>query len=124
MNQGPIQEFRVGGIKAAVWENENDKGKYFTVTFVRSYRDSHGDWRETNILMPDHLPRLALVINKAYDFIMMSPRLRPGPSNDNHANDNAPPQEETAQVQEEIPDQNAEGSFSQKIEKRGNGRKR
>ena len=42
----PIQEFRLGRIKAAVWENETQLGVRYSVTFTRLYK-AEGDpsWR-------------------------------------------------------------------------------
>ena len=35
----PVKTFRLGRIKAAVWENEADQKKIFNVTFARTYMD-------------------------------------------------------------------------------------
>ena len=35
----PVKTFRLGRIKAAVWENEADRKKFFNVTFARTYMD-------------------------------------------------------------------------------------
>ncbi|RYD75640.1 MAG: hypothetical protein EOP84_17975, partial [Verrucomicrobiaceae bacterium] len=86
MSDKPVQEFRAsGGIKATVWRNHSDRGEFFTSTFTRSYRDGNDEWKETTVFMPDQLPKLALVIGKAYEFIQMG-RGRSTPANDNHVN--------------------------------------
>ena len=33
----PVQTFRLGRIKVAVWENEADQKKFYNVTFARTY---------------------------------------------------------------------------------------
>src|SRR5690606_340692 len=37
--QTPVETFRLGRIKAAVWENEADSKKFYNVTFARTYKD-------------------------------------------------------------------------------------
>ena len=104
MTERPVQEYRAGGVKAAIWENEGERGKFFTTTFTRSYRDdTTGEWKETGVFMPDQLPKLNLVIGKAYEFIQLG-RGKNTPANDNHANDNAPPPEEEEAPGNEAPE--------------------
>ncbi len=48
---GPAFTKRVGNIKASVFRNESEAGRtYFNVAVVRRYRDSEGDWKDTNVL--------------------------------------------------------------------------
>jgi hypothetical protein len=43
----PIEEVRIGSIKAAIWRNEGDNGPRFNVTFQRLYRTEDGKWQST-----------------------------------------------------------------------------
>lgn len=71
----PIKKFRAGNITAAIWENTSQKdGKtstFNTVTFQRSYVDKKDDqWKNTEQMRRNDLPKLALVINKCYEYIV------------------------------------------------------
>ena len=62
-NTKPVDEVRIGAVKAAIWRNESDNGARFNVTFSRSYRDSEGEWKTTHSFRRDDL----LVVAKAAD---------------------------------------------------------
>ncbi len=73
----PEKKFYVGGISATVWKNESlnsngDKVSFRTVGFEKSYKDKEGNWKTTNILRVSDLPKAALVLNKAYEFINLN----------------------------------------------------
>jgi hypothetical protein len=65
----PVKTFRLGRIKAAVWENEADLKKYFNVTFSRTYRDEAGIYHDTDSFGRDDLPLVAKVADQAHSFI-------------------------------------------------------
>ena len=70
MSNAPFETKRAGAIKAAIWENQNEKGQtYHTVVLSRTYRDGQGDWKETNQLFTEHLPLARVVSDQAYAFI-------------------------------------------------------
>jgi hypothetical protein len=58
----PVKTFRLGRIKAAVWENENEQ-KFYSVTFARTYV---GD---TDSFGRDDLPLVAKLADQAHTFI-------------------------------------------------------
>ncbi len=73
MNDTPVKEIRFGPgndyIKAAVWENQTQKGQtYHSVKLSRHYRDDKG-WNETQTLYAHHLPLAQLASGKAFEFI-------------------------------------------------------
>ena len=43
----PVKEFRMGQIKAAVWENEFDGKKGYSVSLNKSYKAKNGEWKDT-----------------------------------------------------------------------------
>lgn len=48
---GPTFQKKVGNVKASVFRNESDAGRvYYNLAVVRRYRDSEGEWRDTNVL--------------------------------------------------------------------------
>ena len=52
----PVKTFRLGRIKAAVWENEADQKKFFNVTFARTYVDDARNFHDTDSFGRDDLP--------------------------------------------------------------------
>jgi len=68
----PEKKFRAGAVTATVWKNHTEEGKeYSTVSFERSYKDKNEQWQTTNSLRVNDLPRAAMVLNKAYEFLAM-----------------------------------------------------
>jgi len=71
----PEKKFRAGPISATVWKNQTEKdGKiveYRTVSFERNYQDKQGEWNTTSSLRVVDLPRAALVLQKAYEYITL-----------------------------------------------------
>jgi len=72
----PEKKFSTGGLTATVWENQgkNKEGldvSYRTVSFQRRYMDKNGDWQSTNTLRVNDLPKASLVLQKAYEYLVM-----------------------------------------------------
>jgi hypothetical protein len=68
--QKPVQSFRLGSVKAAVWANKTDEGKtFFNVTFARGYKDEKGEWHDSDSFGRDDLPLLAKVADQAHTWI-------------------------------------------------------
>jgi hypothetical protein len=75
----PEKAFRIGAISATVWRNtirkkDGSEAEVRSITFKRSYQDKDGAWKDSNSLRTMDLPKAALVLNKAYEYIMMSGR--------------------------------------------------
>lgn len=73
----PEKKFSIGGVSATVWKNEkvNQEGQpisFKTISFEKNYKDKQGEWKGTNNLRINDLPKAALVLNKAYEYITMS----------------------------------------------------
>lgn len=66
----PIQEFRLGRIKAAVWENETQLGTRHSVTITRLFKvDGEKSWRTSSAFNRDDLPLVAKVADLAHTYI-------------------------------------------------------
>ncbi len=65
----PVKTFRLGRIKAAVWENETDQKKFFNVTFARTYMDEARNFHDTDSYGRDDLPLVAKLADQAHTFI-------------------------------------------------------
>lgn len=64
----PVQEIRIGRIKATVWPNETQNGRRYNTTFARLYR-VEDQWRETQSFGGDDLPLLAKVADQVHSWI-------------------------------------------------------
>jgi len=65
----PVKTYRLGRIKAAVWENEADNKKFFNVTFARTYVDDAKQYHDTDSFGRDDLPLVAKLADRAHTFI-------------------------------------------------------
>ncbi len=65
----PVKTFRLGRIKATVWENEADQKKFFNVTFARTYMDEARNYHDTDSYGRDDLPLVAKLSDQAHTFI-------------------------------------------------------
>lgn len=65
----PIQTFRLGRIKAAVWENEADRKKFYNVTFARTYMGEDKQLHDADSFGRDDLPLVAKLADRAHTFI-------------------------------------------------------
>jgi len=67
----PVHEVRLGRIKAAIWENETEKGTRHNVTLSRIYKDGE-EWKDSNSFGRDDLPLIAKVADQAHDWIFQN----------------------------------------------------
>ena len=67
-NQPPADTVMLGPIRAAIWENQTEKGgRYYSVTTERRYFDSEsGSWKSTTSYNRDDLLPLGKVVEMAY----------------------------------------------------------
>ena len=73
----PEKKFRAGVVSATIWQNKGVGGDgksitYRTVSFQRSYKDRNGTWQNANSLRINDLPRASVVLQKAYEYIIMN----------------------------------------------------
>ena len=73
----PEKKFSTGAVRATIWKNTGKSKKtgedveYRTISIDRSYKDKNDEWQSTNSLRVNDLPKAALVLNKAYEFIVL-----------------------------------------------------
>ncbi len=75
----PVREFRAGGVRAAIWRNEQRGGEAprvsHSIRIEKSYRDPRTqNWIQTDCFFASDLPKLRLVVEKAYEFIVLNER--------------------------------------------------
>ena len=64
----PVHEIRLGRIRAAIWENENERGTMHRVSVSKSYRAGE-EWKETSSFFRDDLPFVAKAIDLCHTWI-------------------------------------------------------
>jgi hypothetical protein len=70
----PEKKFRAGAISATVWRNKTKEGdgEYNTVVLERCYKDKEDNWQTTNSLRTNDLPKAVVVLQKAYEKIILN----------------------------------------------------
>ena len=73
-NNKPVKQFRAGGnIVASVWRNEVSQNgrtrERHSVQIQKRFRKEGGEYQDTNVFFQNDLPKLLLVIQKAYEYI-------------------------------------------------------
>jgi len=71
----PEKKIRAGAISATIWKNSGKKADgaesiFSTISIERSYVDKAGAWKTTNSFRLGDLPKLALVAQKAYEYVL------------------------------------------------------
>jgi len=72
----PEKKFRAGAISATVWRNkgQNKQGEavsYNSISLERYYKDKNGEWQNTSSMRTNDLPRAAVVLQKAFEFLVV-----------------------------------------------------
>ena len=70
----PEKRFRAGAVSATVWRNKTKEGngEYHTVAIERCYKDKDDNWQTTNSMRTNDLPKANVVLQKAYEFIVLN----------------------------------------------------
>ncbi|MFC1766792.1 hypothetical protein ACFL6U_32550 [Planctomycetota bacterium] len=70
----PCKKFTCGPINAAIWENDrtvnNEIIKTHSISIAKTYKDG-GEWKNTNYLNPEDLPKVALVAQEVYRYLKL-----------------------------------------------------
>lgn len=72
----PEKKFSTGVISATIWNNEatlknGQPANFKTISLQRRYKDKDDKWQSTSQLRLNDLPKAALVINKAYEYLVL-----------------------------------------------------
>lgn len=74
----PEKKFRAGAISATVWRNtitkkDGSPADIMTVSFDRRYKDKETEeWKSTKSLRSSDLPKAVVVLNKAYEYLVLN----------------------------------------------------
>ena len=78
---GPEKKIRAGALSATIWRNEGKKegqvSTYYTVSIERSFKDKAGEWKHTASLRQDDLPKVTLLLQEAYRWLLLEARGSP-----------------------------------------------
>lgn len=75
--QLPEKKFSAGAINATIWKNNGTSKRtgltveYNTIKLERSYKAKEGGWQSTSSLRLNDLPKAALLLNKAYEHLVL-----------------------------------------------------
>ncbi len=72
----PIKEFRAGTVVASIWVSKTAvngrSSAQHSIRVQKRYRDDRsGQWKTTTYFRPDELPKLSLVVSRAYEFLTL-----------------------------------------------------
>jgi hypothetical protein len=65
----PVHKIRDGAIDLAIWQNDSDKGPWFSVTARRSYKKDD-EWKDADSYGQDDLLVLAKLLDLAHTWIL------------------------------------------------------
>lgn len=75
MTNTPEKKFRAGVVSATVWLNEGqskegNSTQWRSISLQRGYKDNNEQWQNTNSFRINDLPRAALVLQQAYEYLV------------------------------------------------------
>ena len=69
----PVRKFKAGAIFVSIWSNKSQNdGEYKTISLERRYTDKEGNWKSTNSFRINDLPKVQMVMQKAYEFLVLN----------------------------------------------------
>lgn len=76
MPEQPEKKFSTGSVSATIWQNKGksktgEEVSFRTVSFQRRYKDKNDEWKTTNTLRTNDLPKASLVLQKAYEYLVL-----------------------------------------------------
>ncbi len=66
-NKKPIKNYKAGTLTLSLWENKLEENKIISFSIQRSYKDKEDNWQHTSNLRTQDIPKLQLLLNKAYE---------------------------------------------------------
>ena len=73
----PEKKFRAGAISATGWLNkgqraDGEEAEYRTICLDRRYADKNGVWQSTNSFRVSDLPKAQVVMQKAFEYLVLN----------------------------------------------------
>jgi len=80
-NNKPIKSLRAGKIEASIWRNEIDKDgrtiPQYSIRIKKRFRKDDGSYNDTNYYFPEELPKLAVLVQKAFEYVVLTEKTDP-----------------------------------------------
>lgn len=70
-NKSPVIKFNAGSVSVAVWENEGKEGKPFSSVSIQKNYKVGEEWKSTNSLNVNEIPKAILALQKAYEHLAL-----------------------------------------------------
>ena len=72
----PEKKFSTGAISATVWKNQltnkqNEPFEFRTIQLDRRYQDKEGNWKSTNSMRVNDIPKAVLVLQKTFEYVVL-----------------------------------------------------
>lgn len=72
----PERKFSAGALQVTIWRNTKSAAdgktqEYKTFSFTRRYQDTTGQWKSTNSLRINDLPKAVTLLSKAYEYAVL-----------------------------------------------------
>ncbi len=69
----PLKKFNSGPVQVSVWENESKKGEgsFHNVSIDKRYKDKNDEWKSTNSLNVNEIPKAVLALQEAYRYLAL-----------------------------------------------------
>lgn len=68
MSNPPVHKIKLGSVQISAWKNTGQNGDFYTFTFQRSYKDKNGEWKNTEQMRTNDLPKMSLLSTKMYEY--------------------------------------------------------
>jgi len=68
-NRKPVQQYRDGSIRAAIWSNASEKGTFYSVTITRTFKEGE-KYKDSASFSGTELLRVSRIAALAYDYIL------------------------------------------------------
>ena len=73
----PEKKFSTGAVSATIWKNQviskktGEQVEFRTIQLDRRYKDKEDNWKSTNSFRINDLPKVSLVVQKAYEYLVL-----------------------------------------------------
>jgi hypothetical protein len=72
----PVKNFKAGACQASIWRQEaQNNGQTvvrYSVKLQKQFKNDKGDWQATDYLFPEDLPKIELVVRKAFEYVSLN----------------------------------------------------
>jgi hypothetical protein len=74
-NNKPVKDFKAGHCQASIWRQETEKNGQtvirHSIKLQKQFKNDKGEWQSTDYFFPEDLPKIELVIRKAFEYVSL-----------------------------------------------------